>query len=320
MKEQYRKRLVIALGGNAILQYGQKGTVEDQALNLQKTSIQLAPIIASWYQLVITHGNGPQVGNLLIQNEMAKEEVSPMPLDVCGAQTQGQIGYLLQQILTNQLRMIGKSTEVSTVVTQVLVDRDDPAFKNPSKPVGPFFSHANMLASRKEGESWVEIPKKGWRRVVPSPRPVIIVNVRSIESLMGSGLTVIACGGGGVPVIEDENGMLHGVEGVIDKDLASECLATGIRAEILMILSDIPAVCLNFGTPAEERIGRIKVGDMRELFDRNLFPAGTIGPKVEAAIRFIQNGGERAIITGLEHAELALKGKIGTLIVRDQGI
>jgi len=174
-----------------------------------------------------------------------------------------------------------------------------------------------MLLSKKEGETWIEIPQKGSRRVVPSPKPVRIANTRSIENLIANGVTVIACGGGGVPVIEDESGVLQGVEGVIDKDLASECLATGIQAQILMILTDVPAVCLNFGTPEEKRIGRIKVEAIRELFEKNLFPAGSIGPKVEAAVRFVENGGERAIIASLEHAEDALKGKPGTLIVKE---
>ncbi len=315
LEEGYLKRLVVALGGNAILQFNERGTVQEQVSNLQRTCCHLAPIIASWYQVVITHGNGPQVGNILIQNERTKDEVPPMPLDVCGAQSQGQIGYLLQQVLSNELKRIGKGTGTSVVLTMVAVDPDDPAFENPSKPVGPWYAREGMLAAKKEGETWIQDPQKGWRRVVPSPRPVRIVNARSIEASLNYGLVVIACGGGGVPVVEDKNGLLQGGEAVIDKDLASECLATAIRAQILLILTDVPAVCLDYGTPQEKPIGPIHVREMRGLFERGLFPPGNIGPKVEAAIRFVEHGGERAIIASLESAEEALKGKAGTIIV-----
>lgn len=317
MEELYLKKVVIALGGNAIIQYGQKGTVEEQFFNLIQTSSKLAPIVSSWYHVVITHGNGPQVGNILIQNERGKSEVPPMPLDVCGAETQGQIGYMLQQAMSNELSRMGKVVEVSALLSMVVVDSGDPAFSNPSKPVGPWFSHEQMLAARKEGEGWVEVPQKGWRKVVPSPKPVKIVGTRSIETLLKDGRVVIACGGGGVPVVEDENGFLRGVEAVIDKDMASECLATSIRADILMILTDVPMVCLNFGTPEEKPIGKISLHGIKKIVEENKFPAGSIGPKIEACIRFVEAGGERAIITSLDQAEEALKGKTGTIIVSE---
>lgn len=315
MEEGYLKRLVIALGGNAILQFGEKGLVQEQISNLKRTSLKLAPVIASWYEVVITHGNGPQVGNILIQNELAKEEVPAMPLDVCGAQSQGQIGYLLQQVLSNELKCIGKNTDICTVLSMVLVDPADPAFKNSSKPIGPWFTHQDMLAAKRKEETWIEHPQKGWRKVVSSPRPIRIVNARSIETLLKNGVLVITCGGGGVPVTEDENGILQGTEAVIDKDLASECLATEIGAHILMILTDVPAVYLNFGTQDAKPIGQIQVESMRQLFEKNIFSAGSIGPKIEAAVRFVENGGERAIIANLEYAEEALKGKTGTIII-----
>jgi len=317
VEERYLKRLVVALGGNAILQFGEKGTVEEQISNLKRTCLKLAPIIASWYQVVITHGNGPQVGNILIQNKIAKKEVPAMPLDVCGAQSQGLIGYLLQQVLSNELKRIGKNNETCVVFTLVEVDPADPAFKNPSKPIGPWFTNQDMLEAKREGETWIEHPQKGWRKVVPSPRPIRILNERSIETLLKNGVVVVACGGGGVPVIKDAKGMLQGTEAVIDKDLASECLSTEIQAHILLILTDVPAVYLNFGTPDEKPIGQIQAESMRKLLEENIFPAGSIGPKIEAAVRFVENGGERAIIADLEHAGEALKGKTGTIIIRE---
>ncbi|MDP7561124.1 MAG: carbamate kinase [Planctomycetota bacterium] len=310
------KRLVIALGGNAILQFGQQGTVEEQTENLRVASRRLAPIIGSWYQVVLTHGNGPQVGNLLIQQQSTKE-VPPMPLDVCGAQTQGQIGYLLQKILFNELRRMGKKTKVATVPGMMMVKETDPAFEKPSKPVGPWFTHEEMLESKNEGETWTEHPQKGWRKVVPSPRPIRIINSKSIQTLLRNGQVVIACGGGGIPVVETRDGSLQGREAVIDKDLAAERLATGIQAHILMILTDVSAVYADYGTPNEKPIHRIDVKDMRELLEKDIFPAGSIGPKVESAIRFVENGGEKAIIASLQDAEDALKGKTGTIVVRE---
>lgn len=317
MEEGYLKRVVIALGGNAILRFGETGTSEEQMANLKRACQVLTRIIGSWYHVVITHGNGPQVGNILIQNEKARGEVPPMPLDVCGAQTQGQIGYLLQQVLVNELRRMAMGVEVSALLTMMLVDKADRAFENPSKPVGPWFAEKEMIAVRKAGETWIEQPNKRWRKVVPSPRPVRVVNPRGIHALLKNRQVVIACGGGGVPVIENEDGSLRGMEAVIDKDLASERLATGIDAHILLILTDVRGVFLDFGTAEEKPIERIELRAMKELFEKRIFPAGTIGPKVEAALRFVENGGEKAIISSLENAEDALKGKTGTMIIRE---
>ncbi|MDD5203966.1 MAG: carbamate kinase [Desulfobacterales bacterium] len=315
-EEGYVKRLVIALGGNAILRYGQAGTMEEQKANLREASRRLAPIIASWYQVVITHGNGPQVGNILLQNEKASEEVPAMPLDVCGAESQGQIGYLLQQVLGGELRDIGKDIGITALLTLTKVDPNDPAFEQPCKPVGPWYSQEGMISARKKGETWVKNPAKGWRKVVPSPRPIQIVNAESIKALLRNGEVVVACGGGGVPVTA-VGSQLRGVEAVIDKDLASECLATQIRANILIILTDVQFVYVNYGTPDERPLGKIHVKSMRELYERGLFAAGSIGPKVEAALRFVESGGERAVISNLESATEAIKGKVGTTVYRN---
>jgi len=317
LEDIYVKRLVVALGGNAILKFTEKGTVQDQISNLKITSTQLAPIIASWYQVVITHGNGPQVGNILIQNERTRREIPAMPLDVCGAQSQGQIGYLLSEVLSSELRRIGKRTEVCIILTQVVVDEHDTAFDNPSKPIGPWLTQEEMYSVKKPGETWIENPKKGWRKVVPSPKPIQILNTKAIETLLRNGVTVVACGGGGVPVIEDDVRGRRGVEAVIDKDLASACLATEIQAHILMILTDVPTVFLHFGTPKQDSIRHIDVVAMRKLYDKRLFPVGNIGPKVEAALQFVEAGGEKAIIASIDEAEAALKGKAGTIIERE---
>lgn len=318
MAEEFIKKLVIALGGNAILQYGQSGTVEEQKSNLKITAKRLAPIIASWFQVVVTHGNGPQVGNILIQNERSKDEVPAMPLDICGAQSQGQIGYLLQQVLWNELASMGKRAEVTTILTQTLVNGNDPAFKNPSKPVGLWLTEQEMLQATKEHVHWINDPKKGWRRVVPSPKPVHIVNAKSIESALKNGFIVLACGGGGVPVVKEGSDRLRGINGVVDKDLASECLASDIRAHILLMLTDVPAVFLDFNSQDQKPIERIKAGPMRELLESGIFPEGSIGPKVEAAIQFVEKGGDRAIIADIDHAEKALKGRSGTIILGEE--
>ena len=315
MDTSYLKRLVIALGGNAILQFDEKGTNEDQIANLKRTSLQLAPLIASWYQVVITHGNGPQVGNILIQNESTKDKVPAMPLDVCGAESQGQIGYLLNQTLSNQINKLGKKTEVCTLMTQVLVDSSDTAFTIPTKPIGRWVDYQTMIDTKAEGETWIENLEKGWRKIVASPKPIKILNSKVIGTLLTNGFVVIACGGGGVPVIENNQGELCGVEAVIDKDIASACLASEIRAHILLILTDVRSLFLNFGREDQKNISYIHVNELRNLFEQKKFAAGSIQPKVEAAIQFVEQGGERAIIARLDEVEDALKGKTGTTVV-----
>lgn len=315
-----KKRVVVALGGNAILQRGQKGTYEEQLANVRKTSEQIAGMILSGkYQVVITHGNGPQVGAILLQNDAgeAKFGVPAMPMDVCGAESQGLIGYMIQQCLKEIFVKAGRpDIPVATVVTQVLVDKNDPAFKNPSKPVGPFYTEEEAKKIAKE-KNWAVINDagRGWRRVVPSPDPIAIIEKEPIIQLIDAHTVPIASGGGGIPVIE-EDGKLVGVEAVIDKDLAGERLAEAVDADILLILTDVNGVAINYGKPNEKWLRRMTVEEAKRYMQEGHFAKGSMGPKVQAAIRFIEWGGERAIIASLDHAVDAIEGKAGTEIVR----
>jgi carbamate kinase len=311
------KKIVVALGGNAILQAGQRGTAPEQLANIQEACRHVADMIQAGYQVVLTHGNGPQVGNILIQNEAASQLVPALPLDVCGAETQGLIGYLLQQSLTNILRQQQLERPVVTVVTQVVVDSADPAFQSPTKPVGPFYSAetAARLAAEKGYVLREDRARGGWRRVVASPEPVRIQERDSIRQLIDAGAMVIAAGGGGVPVVETD-GRLQGVEAVIDKDLASERLATDVGAEILLILTDIEAVAVNWGQPDQRFLEQVSVDQARVWQAEGHFQAGSMGPKVTAACRFVENGGEMSIIASLSSAMLALQGRSGTRFTR----
>lgn len=305
------KRVVVALGGNAILQPKQAGTAEVQFENVYNTCVQLAALIEAGYQLVITHGNGPQVGNILLQNEEAKDKIPPMPLDVCGSQTQGFIGYMIQQSMKNLL----PQRHVGTILTQVLVDSGDSAFQNPTKPIGPFYTQqqAEELMAQK-GYTMVEDSGRGWRRVVPSPDPKGIVEKDLIQALLDRDAIVIAAGGGGIPVVEDSQGMLRGIEAVIDKDLAGARLAGDVNADILLILTDVEAVAINWGKPDQKFLHHLSLEEAKEHAAQGQFRAGSMGPKVEAAIRFVEQGGERSIIASLNKAAAALQGKAGTII------
>ncbi|WP_457741994.1 carbamate kinase [Thermococcus sp.] len=312
------KRVVIALGGNAILQRGQKGTYEEQMGNVRKTAKQIADIIEKGYEVVITHGNGPQVGALLLHMDAGQQVygIPAQPMDVAGAMTQGQIGYMIQQALINELRTRGIEKPVATIVTQTIVDKNDPAFKNPSKPVGPFYDEetAKKLA-REKGWTVVEDAGRGWRRVVPSPDPKGHVEAEIIQNLVEKGFIVIASGGGGVPVVE-EDGKLRGVEAVIDKDLAGEKLAEEVKADIFMILTDVNGAAINFGKPNERWLGKVTVEELKRYYNEGHFKKGSMGPKVLAVIRFVEWGGERGIIASLDKAVDALEGKTGTQVVR----
>ena len=314
-----RKRVVIALGGNAILQRGQRGTYEEQMSNVRKTAKQIVEIILdNDYDVIITHGNGPQVGNLLLQQDAGEAyNIPAQPMDVCGAMTQGQIGYMIQQAITNELKKRGIYKPVATIVTQVLVDKDDPAFQNPSKPVGPFYDEetAKKLA-REKGWVVIEDSGRGWRRIVPSPDPKDIVEKDVIRDLVERGFIVIASGGGGIPVVE-EDGRLKGVEAVIDKDLAGEKLAEVVNADVFMILTDVNGAAINYGKPDERWLGRVTVGELRRYYEEGHFKKGSMGPKVLAAMRFVEWGGERAVIAALDKTVQALKQKTGTQVVRD---
>ena len=311
-----KKVTVIALGGNAILQPGQRGTFAEQMKNVETTCQQLAQMVESGkYKIIITHGNGPQVGNILLQNETAKDVAAPMPLYVCGAESQGLIGYMMQQTLHNLLVDKGKgSIPIATVVTQVVVDKDDQAFQNPSKPVGPFYSEEEAKKLQQEkGYHIKEDAGRGWRRVVPSPDPIQIFEKDAVRQLVEARSIVIASGGGGIPVVK-EGEKLVGVDAVIDKDLAGERLAVDVEAKIFLILTDVDQVKLNYKTPQEKGLSQITVEEAKKYHAEGHFAKGSMEPKVRAAIRFIEAGGERAVITSLDKAVDALDGKAGTTI------
>lgn len=314
------KTALIALGGNALLLPDQKGSIEEQYKNMRVTCDILAEMIKEGYELVLTHGNGPQVGNMLMQNELASQVVPPMPLDICVAQSQGQIGYIFQQVLSNKLKMEGINRSICSLITQVLVDKDDPAFKDPTKYIGPYYlpSEANRL---KEEKGWdiKEAENGKFRRVVPSPEPKSILESKIIRELVFSGEEghiIIAAGGGGVPVVEEEEGYV-GVEGVIDKDLASAVLAVDIEEEFFVMLTRVDKVCLNFGSSDERELDSMTVDQAKQYLEEGQFPPGSMGPKIKASIHFLENGGKRVLITSSEKLSAALDGKDGTYIYKD---
>lgn len=308
--------VVIALGGNALLKRGQKGTFDEQYQNVKTTAVKIADLIVRGYKIVLTHGNGPQVGATLLRHEGAKNIVPPFPLDACGAETQGFIGYMMQQALRNELKSRGIDKYVVTVVTRVIVDKDDLAFQNPTKPIGPFYSkeEADMVLRQRPDLVVKEDAGRGYRRVVPSPDPKIIAERSAIKALVDSGFIVVACGGGGIPIVEDGTQAL-GVEAVIDKDLAAQRLATLIGANILVILTDVAGAYVNYGTRQQEPITQTSSGRLKNYLKEGQFKEGSMAPKVEAAIRFVESGGERAIIADLGSLTEALDGKAGTQVI-----
>ncbi len=309
------RRVVVALGGNAILRSKQLNSYAEQFENVRRTSAQMAQLVAAGYQLIITHGNGPQVGNLLIQNEAAAHLVPPVPLDVCGAETQGQVGYMIQQSLRNELTVLGLERPVVTLITQVLVDADDPAFAAPTKPVGPFFPReVAEQRMRTKGETWAEIDQRGWRKLVCSPQPSGIVETDAIRLMVDAGAVVIAGGGGGVPVLRRPDGRLEGLEVVVDKDLAAYRLALDIRAEALLVLTDVSGVAVDFGKPTQRFLRRLTLPELEDHLVREPFSAGSMGPKVRAAYRFVRDGGRQATICALEEALAGLRGDAGTFV------
>ena len=311
-----KKIAVVALGGNALLRGNEIGTIQQQEKNTYDTFIHLLKLLKDGFELVITHGNGPQVGNIMLRNEAGYKEykIPQMPLDICVADSQGGIGYMIERQVKNILREHKIRKNVVTIVTQVLVDRNDPAFTESTKPVGRFYlkEEAELLA-RAGGLIFNEDPRKrGWRRVVPSPDPIDIINKKIIRDLVKRGNIVIAAGGGGVPVYRDEKKNLVGVEAVIDKDLASSLLATEINADAFFILTDVPNVYLNFHKPNQQKLERITVKEAEEYFEKGEFADGSMGPKILAAIQFVKNGGKETIIT--ESTQLSNPG-CGTRIV-----
>lgn len=310
------KRVLVALGGNAILKHGEKGTAEGQMANIKNTVSHLIKLIQEGYHIVITHGNGPQVGDILLKNEISKNQLPPMPLDVCGAESQGFIGYLIQQSFVNALHNAGLDSHVVTILTQTIVSKDDPAFNNPRKPIGPFYSAEDAEKLKKE-KNWnmVQDNGKGFRRVVPSPEPIGIVEEFSIKKLFNENFIIIACGGGGVPVTKCKDGTLKGIEAVIDKDHTAALFAKLVDADYLLILTDVEKVSINYQKPTQKSLDKMTVAEAEKYISEGQFPKGSMGPKVEAAIRFVKSGGKRAIITSLEMAIKGLEGKTGTSIV-----
>ena len=312
-------RVLVALGGNAILQRGQQGLASEQRANVQKTVDQIVRMIKAGHEVIVTHGNGPQVGAILIQNELGNASVPAMPMDICGAESQGLIGYMFCQSFHNTLAREGVSgREPVCLVTQVEVDPEDPAFAHPTKPVGPFYTEeAAKKRIEASGETWINDAGRGWRRVVPSPDPRAIVEKDVINLLLEKGFTLIASGGGGIPVIRHPDGRYEGVEAVIDKDLAGELLAASVKADLLMILTDVPQVAVHYGTPEQKWLGRLTLAEMEALEKEGHFKAGSMGPKVKAILRFVRSGGERGVIASLEEALEALEGTAGTQICRN---
>lgn len=311
------KTAVVALGGNALLRSGQKGTFEEQIANVSETCQALVKLVAQDYTLCIGHGNGPQVGNVMLQHEAGKNTfgLPAMPMDFCVAETQGSIGYLIEMCLQNELQKAGIKKDVLTILTQVRVDADDPAFQKPTKPVGPYYKKedAERYAAQ-SGAIFKEDPKgNGWRKVVPSPVPKEIKHVELVKQATNEGHIVITVGGGGIPVVE-KDGLYKGIEAVIDKDLASALLAASIKAESLFILTDVPNVCIRFRKPDELRLEKITVAEAKKYLADGEFAEGSMAPKVRAAIFFLEHGGKECIIT---EASLLGTANAGTRIIAD---
>ncbi len=310
------KKLVIALGGNALQEAGKPATAQAQLEVVEKTSEYIADIVERGYEVIVAHGNGPQVGRIVIQNEVASASTPAMPFDVCGAMSQGMIGYHIQQGLSKVLRHRGINKNVVTIVTQVVVDKDDPKFKAPSKPIGPFYTEeeAKAIAAEK-GYTMKEDAGRGWRRVVASPLPVEIVELDAVKTLNDAGFVVVTVGGGGIPVVRNEAGDLEGVAAVIDKDLASEKLARDMDADALVILTAVEKVSINFKKPDQKDLDRMSAAEAKQYIKEGHFAPGSMLPKIEAALNFVESKpGRIAIITSLDKAVDSIEGRAGTTI------
>jgi len=310
-------RTVLSLGGNAILPSTGPARIDEQFRITESTMSHVVGLLRAGEQVILTHGNGPFVGNILFRNEAAADRVPPTPLYICGADSQGGIGFMLQQVLGNVLRQAGFKTQVATVVTQVAVDPDDPAFRKPTKPIGPFYWEEEARALERE-RGWVMVDDagRGWRRVVASPDPIKIVEIDLIRHLAESGHLVIAAGGGGIPVQEVEPGVYRGIEAVIDKDLAAVVLAEAVQATRLIVVTAVDHVYLNYGTPQQQALTELQLADAQRYLDEGQFPPGSMGPKMRGAIRFLHSGGREVLITCPAELGRALQGESGTRIVR----
>jgi len=308
--------VLVAMGGHAFMQPGEKGTIEDHERNAARIAALLMTLVERNYYLCITHGNGPQVGSLLLQQELSHEEVPPLPLDVLVAMTEGSLGYILQQALLNELGTREMKRYVVTVVTQVVVDENDPAFQAPSKPIGPFLSREEA-ERRRERLGWKikEDSGRGWRRLVPSPMPQRVIQRHMIRDAVRQGHIVVASGGGGIPVKRQADGRFAGLEAVIDKDLTSSVLASDVGAALLVILTAVPQVFVDYGKPQQRALGAVTLEEIEHLHGQGHFPPGSMGPKIEAVIRFLKAGGRRALITDPDSLPQAIEGRAGTHFV-----
>jgi carbamate kinase len=311
-----RRRAVVAIGGNSLIRDKEHQSVRDQYIAAGETCWHVAAMIRDGWDVAIGHGNGPQVGFILRRSELAAHELHEVPLDVCGADSQGAIGYALAQNLENDFRRLGVERHAVALVTQVEVAADDPAFSHPSKPIGSFMDEETAERRRREGWDVVEDANRGWRRVVASPQPIRIVEEDAVRALLDEGFVVVTVGGGGIPVVADAQGNLSGVPAVIDKDLASALLATRIGASLLVITTAVEKVALDFGTPEQRWVDHLTLAEAKEcLAEGRHFAAGSMAPKIEAVIGFLERGGERAVITDPDNVERALRGETGTTIV-----
>jgi carbamate kinase len=311
------KTMLLAVGGNSLIRAGEKGTIAEQRTNARRTAAEIVRLIRDSYRIVLTHGNGPQVGAELLRSERGASQVPGHPLDVCGASTQGEIGYLLEQSLQTELELAGLHVPVATVLTQSVVSPDDPSMQHPTKPIGPFYSRADA-EERKRLFGWelVEDAARGYRRVVPSPDPIDVVELEVIRDLVEHGVLVIACGGGGIPVVA-KNGRLQGVEAVIDKDLASALLASRLGTDLLVISTDTDYVYLDYKKPTQRPLLHVAASELDAYSKSGHFPPGNMGPKIDSVLRFLRNGGKEAIITSPENLWHAVMESDGTHIFAD---
>ena len=309
------KLAVVAFGGNALLRPEDHGTQEEQIARAKQAARWLADIVRHGYKLIVVHGNGPQVGNILVQAEEASTKIPPQTLDVCVAQTEGSIGFVLQQAIRNRLESIGVGGEVATILTEVEVDANDPAFKRPTKPIGPFFTRYRAEALERDlGWTMHEDAGRGWRHVVPSPKPLRILNIKTIARMLESSAVVIAAGGGGIPVARGRDGQWRGIEAVIDKDFASALLAADLGADLFVVLTGVPQVALDFGKPTQRFVSRLTVAEAEKHLADGQFPPGSMGPKIESAIQFVRATKKQVLITDVNVLREALEGKEGTVV------
>jgi len=307
-------RVLLALGGNAMTNADGRARPEDQIAAATVAMAAVADLLAHDVDVVITHGNGPQVGNLLVKNELAASVVPPVPLDWCGAQTQATLGFILMNALESALGERGIERRTAALVTRALVDADDPGFQKPTKPIGRFLPAEQAIVLVEHGEKWEDRGEKGWRRVVASPEPLEILDAPAVQTLVDDGYVVVANGGGGIPVVRDAGGLLRGVEAVIDKDLGAALLARTVGADVLVIATDVPHAVLHYGTPEAADVGTVDVATMRGYAAEGHFASGSMGPKVDAACRFVEQGGSRSVITDLATLTSAINGDGGTVV------